>query len=486
MSWKRIMMAVAGAAAVWCAAPVAVTRAAQAGPAGAGWGQAIEVPGAGTLNTGGLAEVVSVSCASAGNCAAGGGYSDGFGNSQAFVASQRNGRWGTAIEVPGLGPLNLGGLARVNSVSCASAGNCTAGGYTTGGSGRGQAFVVSERNGRWGTAIVVPGTQALNAGGLAQVSSVSCASAGNCAAGGIYNDGFRDTQAFVASQRNGRWGKAIEVPGMAALNPGGAAWIWSVSCASAGNCAAGGYISAGGFAHPGAFVVGQRNGRWGKAIRVPGTGKLNVGHNAQVLSVSCPSAGNCAAGGYYTARSGGQQTFVASERNGRWGTAINVPGTVTVNPNAKAEVESVSCPSAGNCAAGGFYYRSGQRHAFVVSQRNRRWRTAITVPGTDTSAGGLAAVISVSCYSGGNCVAGGYYAGSILPPGQAFLASERNGRWGKAIEVPGTATLNTGKSAEVSSVSCNRTGACTAGGSYETASNTPPYIATQGFVVSRS
>ena len=316
MSRKRVMMAVAGAAAVWCAAPLAVTRAAQAGPAGAGWGQAIEVPGAGTLNTGGLAEVVSVSCASAGNCAAGGGYSDGFGNSQAFVASQRNGRWGTAIEVPGLGPLNLGGLARVNSVSCASAGNCTAGGYTTGGSGRGQAFVVSERNGRWGTATVVPGTQALNAGGLAQVSSVSCASAGNCTIGGSYGDGFGNVKAFVASQRNGRWGKAIKVPGMAALHAVGGASVLSVSCASAGNCAAGGYY-VDRVRHSRAFLVGQRNGRWGAAIRAPGTDKLNAGHVAEVVSVSCASAGNCTAGGSYHNRRGLSEAFVTSQRNGR-------------------------------------------------------------------------------------------------------------------------------------------------------------------------
>ena len=146
----------------------------------------------------------------------------------------------------------------------------------------------------------------------------------------------------------------------------------------------------------------------------------------------------------------------------------------------------MSCASAGNCVAGGYYYRFGQRHAFVVSQRNRRWGKAIKVPGTDSNAGGLAEVLSVSCASAGNCVAGGFYDGMFLPPGQAFLASERHGRWGTAIEVPGTATLNTGKSAEVSSVSCNRTGACTAGGYYETASTTPPYITSQGFVVSRS
>ena len=39
------------------------------------------------------------------------------------------GPWGQAIEVPGLGALNKGGDAGVSSVSCAPAGSCMAGGF---------------------------------------------------------------------------------------------------------------------------------------------------------------------------------------------------------------------------------------------------------------------------------------------------------------------------------------------------------------------
>jgi hypothetical protein len=58
-------------------------------PAGT-WRAAIELPGTRGLNTGGHAVVTSVSCASAGNCAAGGSYMDGSGHYQAFVASEAN------------------------------------------------------------------------------------------------------------------------------------------------------------------------------------------------------------------------------------------------------------------------------------------------------------------------------------------------------------------------------------------------------------
>lgn len=75
--------------------------------------------------------------------------------------------------------------------------------------------------GLWGRAIEVPGLGALNTGGNASITSVSCASAGKCAAGGFYTDGHRRQQGFTVTEKNGAWGQAVEVPGLAALNKGG-------------------------------------------------------------------------------------------------------------------------------------------------------------------------------------------------------------------------------------------------------------------------
>ena len=102
--------------------------------------------------------------------------------------------------MPGLGVLNAGGSAQANSVSCASAGNCAAGGVYVDGHRHGQAFVVNETNGTWRTAVEVPGSQTLNNGGWARITSLSCRSAGKCAAGGLYTDRSRHQQGFVVSQ----------------------------------------------------------------------------------------------------------------------------------------------------------------------------------------------------------------------------------------------------------------------------------------------
>jgi hypothetical protein len=414
------------------ATPVSTAAAFRAagGPAGS-WGRAIEV----LLDTAGSAHVVSVSCASAGNCTAGGYYtSRGY---QVFVVSERHGRWGRAIEVPGLRALNKGGQASLGSVSCGSAGNCAAGGSYLDGNRRYEGFVVSETNGRWGQAIEVPGLGALNTGSDGQpgaaVTSVSCASAGNCAAGGSYQDQHRHTQGFVVSETNGRWGRAIEVPGLGALNTGAVvvadgAEVLSVSCASAGDCAAGGYYSirpVAGRERRQAFVVSEHNGHWAMAIEVPGIAALNAGHYAKVSSVSCASAGNCAAGGNYASRApninggGHQQGFVVSESNGIWGQATAVPGLGALNTHGDAVVESMSCASRGNCTAGGLYDGDPQYND-------------------------------------------GY--------GKGYLVTETNGTWGQAINIPGLRALHAGPYSDVRSVSCTSPGNCAAGGVYADAS----------------
>ena len=221
--------------------------------------------------------------------------------------------------------------------------------------------MASETSGTWGKAKEVPGTAALNTGGGAAVESVSCASAGNCAAGGFYTDSSGHDQAFVVNEVSGIWRPAEEVPGTATITN-------SVSCASPGNCSAGGvYIDSS--RNGQAFVVNEVSGIWRTATEVPGTPTLNKGGRAQVLSVSCTSAGNCSAGGLYTDSSALQQAFVVNEVSGIWRTAKEVPGTATLNTGGDAAVESVSCAAASSCsAAGGYFDSSRHLQVFVVNK----------------------------------------------------------------------------------------------------------------------
>ena len=87
--------------------------------------------------------------------------------------------------------------------------------------------------------------------------------------------------------------------------------IWSVSCASAGNCGAGGTVGS-----QRAFVASEVNGAWHTAELVPGSAKLNKGGGGVITSVAGTAPGNCGAGGSYSDASGSSQALVVSQVNG--------------------------------------------------------------------------------------------------------------------------------------------------------------------------
>ena len=259
------------------------------------------------LNEGGHAQVESVSCGKPAFCTASGYYTDRSGHHQAFVARQVGAHWGNAIEAPGTAALNSGKRdgATIWSISCATAGRCTAGGRYTDHHSHSQAFLVELVDGSWSDAIKVPGTGTLNKGGAAGVRSASCATASNCTVGGYYSDKSSKRQAFVAEKTNGNWGTAVKLPGAATLNKGGNAEVTSVSCATAGYCTAGGFYTNGSHKRE-AFVANETAGIWHSAIKVRGTAT-----SAEVESVSCATKSHCTAAGYYTDSHGHRQAIVA-------------------------------------------------------------------------------------------------------------------------------------------------------------------------------
>jgi hypothetical protein len=442
-----------------------------------GWGKAREVPGLGALNVGGSALLESVSCASARNCSAGGYYTDSGGHAQAFVVSESNGRWGKAREVPGTGALNTGGFAFIYAISCWSRGNCSALGMYLDSPGDRQGFVVGQKNGRWGTARAVPGLAQLNVGGFAVITSVSCGAAGNCSAGGYYRDAHGGFQAWLAAQRKGVWGKAEEVPRSGFLNAGGNAALNSVSCAAAGYCSAGGQYSDR-LLRQQAFVVSEVKGTWGKAKEVPWSGHLNAGGSAGIFGVSCASAGNCSAGGYYDDRSHHAQALVVNERKGTWGRALEVPHAGVLNVLGGARVDGISCTAPGYCTAAG-QYLDGTAHQqmFVASERKGTWGRATELPGLTSLNTGNTEFGSLSCGAPRDCVVIGSYL-DHHDHLQGLFDVESSGVWTRVKGIPGLGLLNAGNTGVPRSVSCGAARFCSAGGYY---SDKAGHL--QGFVI---
>jgi hypothetical protein len=399
------------------------------------------------------------------------------------VPAQATVAWHGAIEVPGLGSLNSGNDSVTQSISCSSAGNCSAVGYYSSSATTQQAFGVDESNGVWSNAFEIAGISALDVGGSSELQSISCSSAGNCVAGGWFTNagivvnsslGPGASEAFVVNETDGVWTQAEGVSGT--LSPGMAdpAVITSISCSSPGNCSAGGwYTDSNDFQQ--AFVVDEIGRVWGSGTEVPGTATLNAGGNAQVNVISCSSPGNCAAGGFF-APENGTEAFVVDEADGTWGAAEEVAGSL--DQDQDAEIATISCSSASNCVAGGEYGQildnspaepspDGQQ-AFIVSETNGTWNVAEEVPGTAAlNKGYMAQITGISCSTNGNCTAGGIYyiTESSLWSARAFVVTETNGVWANAQGVPGT-TKNIFKESSnwLYAVSCSSAGNCSAGG----------------------
>jgi hypothetical protein len=394
----------------------------------------------------GIGAVNSLACLSAGNCLAGGSTSGG-----GRVVSERNGRWGKATALPGR---RTEGIA---SVSCASAGNCAAVAYYQGNHFTFHALAAAERHGRWHT-----GVDVLRASGLdvyyAWNAEVWCARHGTCTVRGFFEDNpARHDHMFIVSERSGRWGRATVVPGTVGGMRGAVNALW---CDGAGNCLAGGYYG-GALGNGRALAATLRHGRWSPGVDLLRTSGLYPAGHSWVSSVSCSSIGNCAAGGTYTDGHDMYHLFVASERNGRWGAAVQIPGTANLDARHHPALSSVSCPAAGFCEAGGQYTVAGDSHAFVASERAGRWSTSV-IPGTEDHS----SVASVVCRSAGNCVADGQFT-TGSGRAQPFVASEQTGRWAAATRVPGIGGLaNPTVKATIGPLSCTAEGSCTAGGHY--------------------
>ena len=439
-------------------------------PAAAGtWQAAKTVVLPPVINFGQGATINSIACPSPGNCTAVGHFTDSHQQRAAIAAFEVNHTWEAAVQPFGTVGVMFFSIPDLLSVSCSSTGNCTAVGVITYKGTETVGIVLNETKGGWHQADYFYGDSKGT-----QVSAVSCPhkTGGTCVVGGSFVDSSGNTQGLLLSEQgNGAWGALPTVPGLGPLNAGGNAAVTSISCPSAGNCVAGGYFTDSN-GHQQAFVITEKNRTWGKAGRV--AGKLNTGGHAQVNALSCASAGNCVAVGQYfryVAPNVSTQAFEVTEKNGSWSLAAEVPGTGSLNADGLAIATAVSCVPSGNpvnCALGGRYQdKHGHAQAFVDLLKKGAWQKASAIA-TKHNIGGYAQVSTVSCPAAGDCGAGGYY---LTAPGssqkyEAFVVTLKGFAWQSVQEVPGTQVLNKGMIAHVNSVSCPSAGFCAAAGFY--------------------
>ena len=455
---KLVLSAGVVAALSWAAALAVQT------PAGAATPASSATSNYGSFN--------SVSCASAGNCAAAGVF--GPDNEyQAIVNNETNGKWGRDKQIAGLSSLPGGTLfsSQLVAVSCPTVGNCGAGGwYTTNDNFEGS-LVVDEKGGVWGSVQPID-TSHLKGGPAvyAQIAYLSCPAPGDCTAAGSYVS-KTTSSVFVVSEQDGTWGPAEDLPGKITVdNYATVSGIFTLSCSTPGNCVVGGsHRGSRDNAVHAAWVATETNGVWGIVQDVPGI-KVVSDAQAATNSVSCTAGGNCTAVGYYQTHLPGlynypDHPFITSRVHGRWGPIQTVPGleTLPTGGTAPAILDLAWCRSAGYCVAVGHYPGpTASARWFSVTERNGTWGKAVNLR---TGARTHIYITTMSCTSLANCSAGGYY---YLSPTNiwegAFVIGKANGAWGKAEQIPGLNRLNHGGYAHTNSVSCYAPGSCVAAG----------------------
>jgi hypothetical protein len=419
----------------------------------------------------------SVSCGSAGNCSAVGSYTapdsiKGLLSTQGLLLTETAGVWATGAEaVLPANAATTGQTVDLTSVSCASPGNCGAVGTYLDKNGNTEGLLFTETAGTWakGVEAVLP-ANALSASQTVQLLSVSCGSTGNCTAVGTYLvGGTPSNHGVILTEAAGTWSAGLEPALPANASAGQDAIVQAVSCVSASDCTAvGTYGDSSG--NEQGLLLSKTTGTWTTGVELTVPADAYLYPQPSFDSVSCASAGDCSAVGTYVASAGGQGLLV-TETGGSWaaGVAAVLPSNASSAPGPLYSLGPVSCAAAGECSAVGMYYLDNPRRTqgFLLGESGGVWATGseAALP-ANAAAGYPAGLGSVSCPSAGNCTAvGGYYDNSNH--GQALLLSETAGTWATGVEASLPLDANTtNPSAGLSAVSCASAGNCTAVGTY--------------------
>jgi hypothetical protein len=417
----------------------------------------------------------ALSCASAGNCSAGGAYSDKAGKVQGLLLSEVRGVWKAPTRLLPPASANADPSTSINSLSCASPGNCAAVGSFADTHSNGLSFVANEVKGVWQRAkeVTLP-TGASSTIQNSEVHSVVCSTPGNCSAVGSYLDSTQPTghaQGLEVNEVRGVWGHAVEtkVPADANVNP--YVSIIQVACGHVGNCVAvGSYIRDDNTTE--GLIITEVNGVWNGATAVTLPGNAGAYPSAALSEVTCASANNCTAIGTYTTAAGDVEGMIASETHSTWARAqeMTMPSGAATNPHTFFYgYGGLACPSIGNCSAGGQYLVGTSTYeGFFINEVNGSWlaATEMALPAGAQMGGRNGGVVAVSCRSVGNCSAGAAYVDGASEY-QALVINEVAGQWqtGQKISLP-TGDNTVGVDGGVYGLVCHATGPCTATGSY--------------------
>lgn len=381
-------------------------------------------------------------------------------------------RFGQAVELrtPSLSYAgeDQGGLG------CAGPGNCVASVSYTDRGGNTQAYLFSERDGRWLAGrqlVLLPSDAARDP--YAAIEAFACPRAGDCTGVGHYDTRYRGTSALVLTQVRGHFGRAQQItpPANAAAAPD--TFLYGLSCPAPGACeAVGGYTDRQGNTE--AMAVQEARGRWQRATAIRMPADAGPSPDTALIAVACPRPGDCEAVGQYGWKGIQEAAAGVTETDGHWGTAVQVelPADASSDQNLPpySSLDAVACPRPDYCVAVGQYQVMGAYFSMTTIADGRSWG-----PGRASQAmprrGFSAQLSAIACPAARFCAAVGF----VLSNGPAYpVALTWNGsRWVRvpAGRLPGRALTGRAIQAGLTALACPRRDLCEALGWYLTRSS---------------
>lgn len=230
-------------------------------------------------------------------------------------------------------------------------------------------------------------------GRSAQLQSVSCSKADWCVTAGFsWPDANAGPSAALAQSWDGAGWQTMSVPVPAAAD---SAMLHDVACTSASFCVAvGSYHDSEGASH--GLIASWEGSAWSSSSLSPPSGERYA-----LLGVDCTSATACTAVGTSTAYTDGTVVAIAARWNGTAWTTGSVP---LPEGSDQSRLADVDCYSSTRCVAAGSHQNAAGRDLFLADWTSGTWthEEAPTISGSDR-----AELASISCPSAADCAAVG-------------------------------------------------------------------------------
>jgi PKD repeat protein len=296
-----------------------------------------------------------------------------------------------------------------------------------------------------------------NSGKGHRAFDVSCVEANRCIAVGENWSLAVHTEVTLAEAWDGTEWTAMETPNPPELDEGWQhnwyALLSSVSCSSASDCLAVGY-----YRDPSESVkplVEHWDGSEWEILPAP----IPSGTVAGLLNgVSCTSATACTAVGYSEGGGGTKRPLV-----GRWdGSSWTIQPAPSPGATSGSRLLAVSCPTMSSCTAVGFNHEVEEETTLAERWNGIEWQVLSTVELGGTQPTNR--LEAVSCNSPSACMAVG---GHLSKFGSAYHWGPLTERWnGSAWSLQAIPEPSASEEASLSGVSCASVNSCTAVGNY--------------------